>query len=418
MKKSFTLKAFAFGAAAAVALSASATPAQVSLKRALQPVKATMSDVTKADKTLGKLEYTTANTQAKAPATVQRAAANYGEWSADKDCEYTFTQIWTSTRTYAYKYQRRDDQANPGNFQIKIKGFATQAGGEGTDLLLSIEKASDGKFYIYSEPNGANLNFTIGDGSGNEYDCYYFDHYNWMKKRQELDPTKFTDEQVESWKDLSEFDTETGVGILLPTYCPELTLETSGMALPWYTTNAAGTQIESYKMEQFRLIGDEYVNYDVDYDTDLAYFNHEKNATSGTYTMSYNMNDNTQIVFRMVTGKKTGNALQTAFNQMIDDLANSPEDILVSTQKEATVSIPVTSYRKGQYTLLVGYTHDGTDYKGFGINTLRANDDDINYYAAGTAEYTDASMYDALPVVFGAKTFAALKTYFLSLIHI
>jgi len=407
MKKSFTLKAFAFGAAAAVALSASATPAQVSLKRTLQPVEATMSNVTTADMTIGKLKYSTADKQAKAPATIKRAEANYGAWSEDMDCQYTFTQLFNSVQVLDYKYQRRDDQANPGNFQIKIKGFLKEAAeGAGTDLILSIEKGTNEKgeetFFIYGDPNGANLNFKIGDGQGNSYDCYYFDHYNWMKQRQTLEPGKLTDEQVESWKDLSQFDTETGVGVLLPTYCPTLTAETSGMALPWYTPDASGN-VESYTFEQFRLIGPEYKNYDVDLDNDVAYFNHEKDATTGTYNLSYNMNDNTQIVFRIVTGRKTGTGLQTAFNTMIDDLANgNTSDMVIATEASGTVSIPVATYRKGQYTLIVGYTNDGTHYSGSGINTLRVTDDDLKYYAAGEATYTDAMLYDGL-MIFGEE---------------
>lgn len=415
MKKSFTLKAFAFGAAAAVALSASATPAQVSLKRAMQPVKATMSDVTTADKTLTKLQYSLANTQAKAAATpVQRAEANYGAWGEERDCQYVCTQLWKSAQTFTYKYQRRDDQANPGNFQIKIKDFISQADeGAGADLLLNVQKGADDKFHIYSQPDGTYLNFQISDGQ-NGYDCYYFDRYSYMKKASQVVPGEYTDEQVESWKDLSEFDPETGVGTLLPMYAIEITAQTVGMAIPWYTTNAAGTAIESYKMEQFRLTGPEFKNYDVDYDIDLGYFSHEKDATSGTYTMSYNMNDNTQVVFRMVTGRKTGTALNTAFEQMINDLADVPADIVVSTQKEATVTIPVTSYRKGQYTLLVGYTHDGKNYSGFGLNTLRIFDEDLEYYAAGNAQYTDCSMYDALPPVFGEDSYSSLAALFQS----
>lgn len=414
MKKSFTLKAFAFGAAAAVALSASATPANVSLKRALQPVKATMSDVTMADKTIGKLEYSTVDKQAKAPATVKRAEANYGAWSEEKDCQYTYTQLYQSARTVDYKYQRRDDQANPGNFQIKIKGFAKETGGQGADLILSVEKGEKDIFYIYGEPNGVNLNFQIGDGQGNSFDCYYFDHYNWMKQRQALEPTELTDEQVESWKTLSEFDPETGVGVLLPVYCPELTVETSGMAIPWYTLNADGTAIESYTLEQFRLIGPEYKNYDVKIDSDAAYFNHEKDATTGTYNLSYNMNDNTEIVFRILTGRKTGNTVQTAFNTMIEDLANgNTSDITIATEASGTVSIPVTSYRKGQYTLIIGYTNDGEKYKCTFINTLRVNDDDLKYYAAGEATYTDAMLYDGL-LIFGEdiQTFGDLQQLF------
>ena len=408
MKKSFTLKAFAFGAAAAVAISASATPHEF-LKADFQPqrVTATKSNVKAADITLGKLQYSLADQQAKAPAApAKRAEANYGAWGDELDCEYICTQLWSKNQTFNYKYQRRDDSANPGNFQIKIINFLNQAAtNAGADLILNIEKGEDGKFYIFSQADGTNLNFTIGDGTGATYDCYYFDHYNWIKKVNEFFDAddKYTDEQVESFKTNSNFDPETGVGILLPTYCPEIDEATAGMALPYYTLNSAGTAIESWKYEQFRLSGPNFKNYDVELDTDLAYFGHEKDATSGTYTLSYNMNDNTQVVFRMVTGRKTGNALETAFSQMIDDLANAPDDILVCDQKEATVSVPVTQYRKGQYTLLVGYTHDGTNYSGFGINTLRIFDEDLDYYNAGTAEYTDCSMYDALPAVFGAE---------------
>lgn len=418
MKKSFTLKAFAFGAAAAVAISASATPHEF-LKAQMTNKLATLtkSEVTSAENTLGKLKYSLANTQAKAPvAPVQRAAANYGAWSEEYNCEYIASQLWKTPQTFTYKYQRRDDSANPGNIQIKIINFMNQADkNAGADLLLDIVKGEDEKFYIYSQADGTDLNFDLNDGNGNSYACYYFDHYSWIKKVAEAMPGQISDQVIESWKDLSEFDPETGTGILLPTYCPEINAETAGMTMPWYT--GSGDNI-SYIYEQFRLDGPGFKNYDVELDSDLAYFGHEKDATSGTYTLSYNMNDNTQVVFRMVTGRKAGTALETAFNQMIDDLANAPDDILVSTQKEATVSIPVTNYRKGQYTLLVGYTHDGTNYTGFGINTLRIYDEDLDYYAAGTAEYTDCSMYDALPVVFGETNYNDLMSLFLSELEI
>lgn len=421
MKKSFTLKAFAFGAAATVALAASATPHEflkAGAEKANQLNTFSTSVSTEAREQTFTPQVKVSSQKAentpvqKAP--IQKAEASYGEWQAELNCEYTFTMLWASERKATYKYQRRDDTANPGDFQIRIPNFT---GGllsdTGVELILTFKKITS--YYgeeviaVYGPEEGVYLNTAVGDGQGNSYPLYYFDHYNWIKQLQQYN-SSVTDEVVESWADACVFDENQGLAVLMPMYVPEMDATTAGMAIPW----SDGT---NYYYETLRLEGPDYVNYSVDVDTDLGYFSHEKDATTGTFNVAYNIHDNNEAWFQILTGAKTGTALQNALSNLAGIVINgeTADDVIKVTASSGSVEVPVSSYRRGQYTLLCIARYPGIE-EGYFVtmsdNTLRLFDEDLEYYAAGNATFTDATMYEALPVVFGAETYEELQSLF------
>lgn len=408
MKKSFTLKAFAFGAAAAVALSASATPHELltkaQLSQSVKPFDKIAKELSTKEANLPiKLSYNV-NNQSVAQAPVQKANVNYGAWADAGEGEFTFASMLNNPKGFTYAYQLRTDANNASNFQIQIptwgKGMFT---GTGTNAVFTVENGTS----AFAPATGIPTGYDGAISATEKAEVYAYDLYHFYLHLYEIDYTfsdnsKVTDEDLAEIKAMCTYDAATGVLSMPMIYAPSFDLNMGAAAWGQAT------------IETFRRIGPDFKYYNVECDTELAYFSHAKDATEGTYTISYNMNDYAQIVFRMVTGRKTGSALESAFAQMIQDLADAPADIIVSTQREATVSIPVTQYRKGQYTLLVGYSKDGNEYGGFGLNSLRIFDEDLDYYDAGTAEYTDCSMYDALPVVFGATSYDDLISLFIS----
>lgn len=423
MKKSFTLKAFAFGAAAAVALSASATPndfLKVNLEKTNQLRTASVTEAPAA-REISKIDHITTANKDLQKAPVQKAAPSYGNWADKGTCEYTFTQLWSAERKATYNYQRRDDSANPGDFQIKIADFGKGIlSTNGVELILSIQKimTDNGEMMaVYAPENGVNLNFQIGDGEGGSYACYYFDHYNWAKKMQQYKPDKYTDETVASWKDISDFDEVQGLITILPAYVPEMNAETAGMAIPWYITNTAGTEIVGYKFETLRLSGDEYVDPTINLDYTLGYFSHEKNATTGSFNLKYNIHDNNEAWFKIVTGKKSGTTLNNEMQSLMQAAyeGTTSDDIIKVTASTGEVSIPVKTYRKGQYTLLGCARYPGQEdgyFSTISNNTLRLVQDDLDFYAAGTAEYSDAMLYDGLMIFSDVETWEDLQGMF------
>lgn len=421
MKKSFTLKAFAFGAAATVALAASATPHEF-LKVNQQPQAVKLS----ADETPNFFKLTLSKNGAavatKAPA--MRAEANYGDWAAAGEGTYTFSQMFSREVTANYNYELRNDNANPGNFQMKIKDwgkdilFDSAEGETPVDLVMTVTKESDGSFIPSLDPAGIPMGFDASyrddSGATKSAPVYKFDYISWLRALKAAGEA-ITDANIESWKSLFSYDESTGVATYLPVY----TLMIDG-AVSWYAMSTSNQDSEgnvvSYKTESFRRLGGDFKNYDFESDATMSYFSHAKDAATGSYSVTYNMHDNALVAFRMLTGRKTGTALQTALQELVNALGdeNMPDDIFVSQETSATVNVPVTSYRKGQYTLLVVYT-DGIEnangnisFSALSNNSIRLFDDDVDFYENGTANFTDGMMVEVLQYVFNDAAYEAL----------
>jgi hypothetical protein len=87
-------------------------------------------------------------------------------------------------------------------------------------------------------------------------------------------------------------------------------------------------------------------------------------------------------------------------------------------QADGVAQIPVSNYKKGNYTLLYLFT-DGIEdedgkvgLSGYWDTSLKITQDDVDYYDAGTATFTDATMNDAMPVVFGFDDYESLQEGF------
>jgi len=424
MKKSFTLKAFAFGAAATVALAASATPNEFLVASQAQELPVFVKNNVKPDApvTINKAVKETASF--KAPA--QKAEASYGDWSADGEGYYTFTQITDSKQKYIF--QRRDDSANPGNFQVKINGWNSNVLTEtGIDLTLSVEKTTfpvfneDGTLHSNQETMAPKLPATgvyagfkaNGYPDGQAHEVYMFDRAGYLKAMKAAgetwnDGAEITDDECNQWYALYGFDDVTGVLQYYPVYC--LYVDNK----PTWFTFTSQTEAGAYLVESFQMLGNGYKNYT--FETNAAnqgYFNHEKDATTGTFTFDYEMNDNTAAYFRIISGKKTGSMLENALNAMAQELDpnNMPADVISVTDSKGTVTVPVTNFKRGKYTLLALYKNTSMEaggFAGYSVNTLEITTEDIAYYAAGTATYTEAFMYQVLQFVFPEEDFLAL----------
>lgn len=413
MKKSFTLKAFAFGAAAAVALSASATPHEF-LKAEKTPV-ANLSNV-KQEAPLASymaLKSVVSSTPAKAPA--NKAEANYGEWSQEGTGQYTFAQRLDFKTNFPY--QLRKDNANPGEVQVLIKNWSKGVfTSTGTDLTLTITKqtypTSDGTSETMAPKfpaGGVNTGLQgIYEDGGEAYPVYVCDYPGWLTALRNAgetwsDGTPIEDDDINQWYALFGYNETTGKAQFLPVYFLKIDGKPS-----WYTyavseKNSAG-QVIAYLTEEYQMYGGDFKNYDLDANGKYGYFSHEKDAAKGTFTLSYNLNDNDEAWFRIVTGKKSGTALQTAMQELMKAAyyGETATDVVKVTEKSGKVSIPVESYRKGQYTVLACARYAGIEdgyFVTYSDNTIRAYQEDIDFYAAGDATYTDAMMAELIPSI-------------------
>lgn len=418
MKKSFTLKAFAFGAFAALGLTAAAAAPQAEKAVAtLQPAFADVAPQLQGTEQMQasfrinpQLVKASADNARKVSA--HRATPSYGDWTDGGDMEVTYNMIWNMPHKQSTTYQIRQDNANEGEFQVKIAQFTE----EDCDLILTVQSYQDG-YIVFTDPNGVDCNFTIGDGSGNEYECYYADHYHWLVLRKNFG-LEISDADLQSWYDFCEYDPETGEFIMGGVYYPEMTAETQAMSLPWYVTNAAGTAIESYKFDYFRRLGGDYKNYDYTLGYNYGYFSHEKNAKTGTFTMPIELNDNGDLyigMFKSLTATTAKNYFQNILAVVNgEEGATLPTDIVKITAKDGLIELPLTlndPYVKGAKKILFVLLFKDNEYlksnynptSGLSNITVQLTADDVDYYSVGNAEYKDVALYDMLPWVFGLE---------------
>jgi hypothetical protein len=409
MKKSFTLKAFAFGVATTVALSASATPHQFLVDNTKTASAISTSDFSKAPKRLTdrmeiqkmtvKLTPATQQTTAKkAPA--KKADANYGEWAEGGDGVYTYACL--SSAEANVEYEIRQDNANEGNFQLKTyygKGVYTSYGSE---AIITVTANEDGTYTATLPTSGIGLGISGRVDANTTCPLYVYDLYGYYQNLQSKgftfsDGSSISDEDLENVKSYCTYDPETGTAEFL---C----VTTSSFDDP---TTVDGEYVWNYYWgtygadESYRRIGSEFKNYNIDLDSAAAYFSHAKGATTGTYNLDTELNDCSWIAFRMVNSKlsTTTTALSNAVNTLYNELAAGTvaDDVCYMTES-GLAQIPVTSYRKGNYTLIYLYAAGETAYYGYGY--LSATKDDVDFYDAGMASFTDAVMYDALIPVF------------------
>ena len=418
MKKSFTLKAFAFGAAATVALAASATPhvALVAKSANTSPISSVAAQQLSSKEMNGIMRVSSlknSSNSKKSPAI--KAEANYGSWTNGGEGIYTFTTMLNNPAEFTYSYQIRTDANNEGCFQIQVPTWGKQMfTTTGVNAVFTVEAGTDGVLHAFTPETGIPTGYQGKISETETTEVYAIDGYHFYKHLQEIgykfgDGSTITDEDLATQLGYCTYDKETGVLRMPMFYIPSFELNMGSAA--WGTA----------AFETFRRLGSEFKNYDLEVESDMSYFTHEKDANTGAYVVKYNMYDNAQVAFRMIAGRKTGNALQTALQELVNDLdpTNMPEDIVVSTEASGTVNVPVTNYRKGQYTLVGVYTNGIADedgmvsFSGYADNSIRLNQEDLDYYAAGTATYTDAMLYDGL-LIFGTDDFQSLQQLFKS----
>ena len=419
MKKNFTLKAAALGVVSVVALTASAAPAEFLLKKApafsgkiseIQSVKAPTDLKMKiGNKMVVKSadDKMVANRAAKAPA--KRAAANWGAWEAAADGNYTFTQL--AEGSYEFKYQRRFDSANEGNLQVKVNGWGLQ--GAGNPITFDIEKmtvnvyddnnnvtgTTEALIPLINEPVYTGVTFDV---EGVESDVYMSSYYTFLKLNKEAGnlPSTVTDEIIESYKDAAQYDEVEGKIVFLPKYF--LYQGGKPTALGYKITD----DNDNLLLEQYQMTGNGYKNYDLDVATTFGYFSHEKDATSGKYTVDVTLNDNAMAMLRIA--KTSGTSPKDIFNAMLSDFNKEDLSDLTVVKQSGTVEVPVSAFSTGRYYLVCAFTDGIADGEGM-VNmaadayTLVLSKTDADYYSVGEATFTDADMSPAFQMIFGEQ---------------
>ncbi len=424
MKKSFTLKAFALGVATAVALSASATPHQFLVKNAnvASKTNAFMSSPTlmteKPEIKQMTVKIANGNETAKATtatkqAPAKKAEANYGEWTTGGEGVYTYG-IFGDYESYP-SYDIRYDSANEGDFQMRTtygKGIYSQ---DGAEAIITVTKNSDGTYTAMLPSEGVYI-FEGSVTSELKADVFVYDYYHYALHLQAKGAASFEDEELATLKSYCTYDPETGTASFpcIATASFDNTDQYNGYYIWQYHWGTGGNNGVAY--ETYRRVGSEYKYYGIDLDTNGAYFNHAKDASTGTYNMNVAIYDNAFIAFRIVSGKKTETQAQTALQTMANEI-NTASDICIM-QADGVAQIPVSNYKKGSYTLLYLFTdgiqdEDGNvGLSGYWDTSLKMTQDDVDYYDAGTATFTDATMNSALPYVFGFEEYEKLQETF------
>lgn len=416
MKKNFTLKAAALGVVSAVALSASATPAEI-LK--VKPAKLLSGKVEMAKKldrsafselSLSKrviTEKAVAEKAAKAPA--KRAAASYGPWSEENPGEYTFTQPSTQVITDSYNYRRRLDTANEGELQVEVLKWGLD--GEGTTLTFDIKYLTYDTYDqqgnvvghktslipLVEKPVDTGWAYNDGKLTGEVYMASYSTFLRVNKEVgnqfENADGTKedITDADIEDSKPLGLYDDVEGYIQFLPVYMIYIGNTPTMYHLPIQDANGL-------KFEAYQMTGNGYKDYNLDIDTDYGYYSHEKDAKTGTYTVPVAIHDNAKVLLRVASSATTA-----AMSQMLADYKANKMDDLTEVTKDGTVTLPVSNYAMGRrYVLAVVYNTD--DAEPYGVSTSAfITRSDVDYYSVGDAEFSDINMAFGINSIFGQQ---------------
>ena len=403
MKKIFTLKTLALGVVSAVALSASATPAEI-LK--VKPAKlfsgkvemAQKIDVSKAlnmtidgRKTLNTSDKAVVRTVAKAPA--KRAEATYGEWEPKADGIYTYAQMLSLQETL--KYSRRFNTANNGEFQVAIDKWGLR--GEGTTLTFSVKKftvdvqGDDNTVTQQTElvPTMDQPVLTGATGKtsqdGPAYPVYMATYATFLRVNKDagnITDAQWTYDQIAEFEANSAmYDESTGEMMFYPIYFLYIDNKPSTMGYPNVDDE------ENPIFEYYQMLGNGYKDYNLDIDTDYGYYSHEKDAKTGTYTVPVAIHDNAKVLLRVASSANTA-----AMSQMLADYKANKMDDLTEVTKDGTVTLPVSNYAIGRrYVLAVVYNTD--DAEPYGVPTSAfITRSDVDYYSVGDAEFSDLNL--------------------------
>ena len=419
MKKIFTLKTLALGVVSAVALSASATPAEI-LK--VKPAKLFSGKVEMAKKldrsafselSLSKrviTEKAVAEKAAKAPA--KRAAASYGPWSEENPGEYTFTQPFTQVITDSYNYRRRLDTANEGELQVEVLKWGVD--GEGTTLTFDIKYLTYDTYDQQGNVVGHKTSLIplvekpvdtgwAYNGGGLTGEVYMASYSTFLRVNKEVgnqfenaDGTKedITDADIEDSKPLGLYDDVEGYIQFLPVYMIYIDNKPTMYHMPIQDANGL-------KFEAYQMTGNGYKNYELEVETLTGFYNHEKDAKTGTYTVDVNINDNAKVLLRVATA----NTESVVAQMLADYKANKLDDLTVVT-KSGTVTLPVSNYAKGRrYVVAVIYRDaDATDDEAlWDVFSTLITSTDVDYYSVGDAEFSDINMAFGINSIFGQQ---------------
>lgn len=381
MKKSFTLKAAAFGLAVVTAFGASAARPQLAA-HSLAPKKVAQLNTAKTRTA----QTTATNNGAEAYSVlsanritrpgqnldltqqpVSRAFNPYGAWEDAGTLTYTFTNLFDGKGVdKTYSYQKRVNRNNAENFQIKVAnwGAFTQAADgvelPGCELVLTVTPVIDSSTkettYVVTttnletlESDGISLGWQIGISQTEAVDCYFYDHYTWAVKYAATQPN-INPEFAPSWYASSEYDPSSGKFTIMPIYGGAG--ENIGYIGAYGDRNASGA-ITKYWYDYIQLSG-EFFNYNFEVDTNAGYFYRNAGDTSGHYKAYYHLNDNAVGVVQILPGKLEATALQAAFDAMVDQMNNPTSDMAVFTDKEGWFDLDVSKYEDGYYSLVFG----------------------------------------------------------------
>lgn len=421
MKKSFTLKAFAFGVAAALGLSANATaPQAVKIdKEMASPVAIQATKDAAKEMNLGLTinpQLTKSSRENAMKVAAHRAEPSWGEWTDGGEMKVT---DYMNEREVTLTYQIALDNANEGNFKVKVPGFFKYNNTTGCDpvILVEADPANPGEYMAFTESVydlgwEAKVNTNNGQVTWN---VYWGDHYTVLKYFV-ANGEEIPDATVESWKNVSYYLPDEGKIMIQGVYLEgNPSSEWFGYTLVYSEKDSSGNVVAYYYDKFFRQ-GADFKNYDYTLGYKDGYFSHEKNAKTGTFTMPIELNDCGDLyigMFKSLTATTARTYVQGILAVINgDEGATLPQDIIKVTQKNGNIELPLTlndPYTKGAKKLLYVLLFKDGDYyysnystnNGLTNITVSLTADDLDYYSAGTAEYKDGTLYDMLPWVFG-----------------
>ncbi len=385
MKKSFTLKAAAFGLAVVTAFGASALTSRngesLSLQR-MGGIPINQSGKTVKVSNLAKNSFGVyglkhySNLVSQLDLTTEaasRAFEFYGDWEDAGTLTYTYFSLYKAnmipengTEPYVktYSYQKRVHRQNDQQFQIKISGWdeftAAEAGiaTPGVELILTVTPAKDaaGKVIgiVSTEETGAPLGWKLEyNTAGDVMDMYYYDAYTWFKNASKY--TSISNSLLTMFAQESTYDYSNGTFEILPVYSgPSTDADVALLSLPIGDKNAQN-EYTSFWYDTIKLSG-KFYNYEADVLTNQGYFYRNAGETAGHYTAPFELNDNTQGVVKIVAGKLDETTLDQEFQSMMAAVDNPTSDMAVLTTPEGWFDLDVNNYADGIYSLVFAYT--------------------------------------------------------------
>lgn len=393
MKQNYALKAMALGIAAFATLSASALRPQLpadAKKLHKAPIALNVDNQSKMVRTPKvPAKYSTLASHRIRPAiqqldltaqTASRAINPYGAWEDAGTLDYTFTQLYKnefineSAMVKTYPYQKRVNQRNEQNFQIKVENWGAFAADEtpfgieipGSELLLTVTPATTTSGQVVgvvtTETEGVNLGwpceFNKTDGTTVLVDMYYYDAYTFIQHLAEI-YSSITAQIVASYYGSSLYDYSSGSFDLFPSYAGQSGTENIEYGLEW-GDYISGQGYSSYWDDAIQLSG-KFYNYEFEVDAAAGYFYRNAGEIGGHYKAPFVLNDNIIGVAKVVKGQlATEEELNAAVNEMLAGMNAPTSNMALFTEPNGWFDLDIDDYEDGYYTLLYGVGKEQT----------------------------------------------------------